>query len=252
MEQEKPHIMHLIAEAPWREAVTYRETWPHEYVLINRDGQKALLDEFCARITRGEGVYCRFFHQTRPYLFLGDYKYWIMTDVADADPSAGEVVLNRALLYKDQRDFVIRQGDTGKQEDGNFLTREVFNDMSVEAQKYSEFFQSLKDELEQVGYIKNPANRRSFPSGFSKICYIASLEYYWNQDGAFVTLRLDKDRDSNVHIFRKLQEDKVRWTPLVGQDQAAIKWDSCTSWHDTKIGCSEHLLSFDSFATGSP
>ncbi len=24
----------LIAAAPWREAVTYRETWPHEYVLL--------------------------------------------------------------------------------------------------------------------------------------------------------------------------------------------------------------------------
>ena len=27
-------IMALIARAPWREAVTYRETWPHEYVVI--------------------------------------------------------------------------------------------------------------------------------------------------------------------------------------------------------------------------
>ena len=47
--------MDLIARAPWREAVTYRETWPHEY----------------------------------------DY------------------VLNRALLYRDRRDFVIGPGDTG-------------------------------------------------------------------------------------------------------------------------------------------
>ena len=64
--------MQLIAGAPWREAVTYRETWPHEYVLINWDGQKALLDESCERITRGKGVYCHFFHQTRPYLLLSD------------------------------------------------------------------------------------------------------------------------------------------------------------------------------------
>ncbi len=28
----------LIAAAPWREAVTYRDTWPHEYVLLQRDG----------------------------------------------------------------------------------------------------------------------------------------------------------------------------------------------------------------------
>ena len=26
-------LTELIARAPWREAVTYRDTWPHEYVL---------------------------------------------------------------------------------------------------------------------------------------------------------------------------------------------------------------------------
>ena len=39
MKDENPHtpdIMELIAAAPWREAVTYRETWPHEYVVVNR------------------------------------------------------------------------------------------------------------------------------------------------------------------------------------------------------------------------
>ena len=230
MEQQKPHIMELITQAPWQEAVTYRDTWPHEYVLINRDGQKALLDEFCDRITLGEGVYCHFFHQTRPYLFLGDYKYWIMTDVADADPSAGEVVLNRALLYKDRRDFAIREGDTGKREDGNLLIWEVLNDMASETQNYGEFFQSLKDDLQQVGFIKKPTDHsRSFPSGFPKICYIASLEYYWNQDGAFVTLRLNKDRDSNVLIFRKLQDDKEH---IEGEFNARLRWDIKTTFSD--------------------
>ena len=37
-------IMELIDGAPWREAVTYRETWPHEYVVINQDGQQELLE----------------------------------------------------------------------------------------------------------------------------------------------------------------------------------------------------------------
>ena len=43
--------MELIDRAPWREAVTYRETWPHEYVVINRDGQQELLAAFCERIS---------------------------------------------------------------------------------------------------------------------------------------------------------------------------------------------------------
>jgi len=111
--QDKTDIMELIARAPWREAVTYRNTWPHEYVVIKRDGQQALLAAFCARIAAGEGVQCWFFHQKREYLFLGDYKYWTMTECANIDLAADDYVLNRALLYRDRRDFAIRPGDTG-------------------------------------------------------------------------------------------------------------------------------------------
>ncbi|MYD65241.1 MAG: hypothetical protein F4X26_04535 [Chloroflexi bacterium] len=111
-----PDIVSLIASAPWREAVTYRETWPHEYVVIKKDGQQALLAAFCARITRGEGVEGRFFSQARDYLFVGDHKYWTMTECADIDLDADDYVLNRALLYRDRRDFVVRAGDTGRRE----------------------------------------------------------------------------------------------------------------------------------------
>ena len=64
--RQRPHIMELIANAPWREAVTYRETWPHEYVVVKKDGQEELLAAFCERIERGEGVECQFFHQRAP------------------------------------------------------------------------------------------------------------------------------------------------------------------------------------------
>ena len=30
-------LTELIERAPWREAVTYRDTWPHEYVLAEKD-----------------------------------------------------------------------------------------------------------------------------------------------------------------------------------------------------------------------
>ena len=108
-------IMALISRAPWREAVTYRNTWPHEYVVIRKDRQEELLAAFCERIERGEGVECQFFGQKRPYLFLGGHKYWIMTDCSDIDLEADDdEVLNRALLYRDRRDFLIQPGDTGK------------------------------------------------------------------------------------------------------------------------------------------
>ena len=117
MVNRAPYIMDLIARAPWREAVTFRDTWPHEYVVVKKDGQQELLAAFCERIGRGEGVECRFFHQRRQYLFLGDHKYWTMTECADIDLDADDYVLNRALLYRDRRDFVIEQGDTGVREE---------------------------------------------------------------------------------------------------------------------------------------
>ena len=117
MEPHTTDIMALIASAPWREAVTYRDTWPHEYVVVKKDRQEDLLASFCERIERGEGVECQFFGQKRPYLFLGDHKYWMMTDCPDIDLDADDDVLNRALLYQDRRDFTIQPGDTGKPED---------------------------------------------------------------------------------------------------------------------------------------
>ena len=104
-------IMALIAKASWREAVTYRETWPHEYVLMNKDLQHDLVAAFNERIGRGEGVECQFFHQKKQYLFLGNYKYW-----TEGGHNDDEIVLNRALLYRDRRDFVIKPGDSGMYE----------------------------------------------------------------------------------------------------------------------------------------
>ena len=115
---ETPDIMELIANAPWHEAVTYRDTWPHEYVVIQKDAQQDLLAAFRQRVLKGEGVECHFFHQTRPYLFLGGYKYWVMDEVEGIDPQTYNSVLNRALLYRDQRDFVIKRGDSGIREEG--------------------------------------------------------------------------------------------------------------------------------------
>ena len=111
-------IIELINHAPWREAVTYRNTWPHEYVLSRKDDQRELIELVRARFRAGEGVACRFFTMDNTYLFLGGHKYWLMThwDVIDLDDGR-DYVLNRARLYRDRRDFVIQPGDTGRPED---------------------------------------------------------------------------------------------------------------------------------------
>ena len=111
-------LKEMIDSAPWREAVTYRETWPHEYVLLQKDGQRELMVAVRDRMKAGEALVGRFFSTTPTYLFIGDYKYWFMThhDVIELDQDDDEHVLNRAPLYRDRRDFIIQPGDSGKPE----------------------------------------------------------------------------------------------------------------------------------------
>ena len=116
----KPTLADLIEHAPWREAVTYRDTWPHEYVLTCKDDCADLLAMIVERWKAGEGVAARFFRLENTYLFIANYKYWIMTPYEEFDVEEARVedyVLNRAPLYRDRRDFVIQPGDTGRLED---------------------------------------------------------------------------------------------------------------------------------------
>ena len=110
-----PALTELIEAAPWREAVTFRHSWPHEYVLSQTDSQRDLLAAVCARFQAGEGVRCRFYRMKNLYLFIGDHKYWLMTHYSKINPYAGEdnYVINRARLYRDRRDFVVQPGDCG-------------------------------------------------------------------------------------------------------------------------------------------
>ena len=88
-------------------------------MLSEKDGQQELLEAIRDRFRAGEGVAGRFFRMNNTYLFVGEHKYWLMTNFNDIDPYNGErnYVINRARLYKDRRDFIIQPGDTGKPED---------------------------------------------------------------------------------------------------------------------------------------
>ena len=46
----------FIARATGREAVTYRDTWPHEYVLAEWDGQQGILQVVCQQFRSGGSV----------------------------------------------------------------------------------------------------------------------------------------------------------------------------------------------------
>lgn len=112
----KPTLTDLIDRAPWKEPITCRDTRPHEYVPTEKDNRRELLDAICSRFRDGESVACRFFRMNNTYLFIGDYKYWLMTDYNDIDPynEEGDYVINRARLH---RGFIIQPGDTGRPED---------------------------------------------------------------------------------------------------------------------------------------
>ena len=103
----------------WKEG--RRRLGCHSALFRNRpqkDDQRQLLAAVCARLRAGEGVPCRFFGMNNIYLFIGEHKYWLMTDYNSIDPYKDEVdyVLNRARLYRDRRDFIIQPGDSGRRE----------------------------------------------------------------------------------------------------------------------------------------
>ena len=103
-----PTLPELIERAPWQEAVTWRETWPHEYVFVRRDNQRPLMEAICKRLTAGEGVEGRFYGRSSTYLFVGEHKYLVMTPCFEMDlDSEVDYIINRARLYRDRRDFVV-------------------------------------------------------------------------------------------------------------------------------------------------
>ena len=113
----------LIAAAPWRWARTYEDTWPHEYALLQKDGERELMRAVWQRMHDGEAFNGYFFSRPTIYLFIGDYKYWFMSPLdtvntmLEDEAHDTEMVLNRARLYHDRRDFYIQYGDTGMRED---------------------------------------------------------------------------------------------------------------------------------------
>ena len=103
-----PTLPELIERAQGQEAVTWRETWPHEYVFVRRDNQRPLMEAICKRLTAGEGVEGRFYGRSSTYLFVGEHKYLVMTPCVEMDhDSEVDYIINRARLYRDRRDFVI-------------------------------------------------------------------------------------------------------------------------------------------------
>ena len=63
----------LVERAPSHEAVTWRETWPHEYIFVRRDSQWPLMEAICKRLKSGEWVSDRLYGRSANYLFIGEH-----------------------------------------------------------------------------------------------------------------------------------------------------------------------------------
>ncbi len=72
--------------------VTYRDTWPHEYVLSEKYGLQELSNAIYARCPDGEGMTCRFFRLRNRYIFIGDFKYMFNSRWDGFEPDGGNVI----------------------------------------------------------------------------------------------------------------------------------------------------------------
>ena len=106
-------ITELVAQTPWREAVTYRETWPHEYVLTEQDNQRELLAVVCERFRSGEGVASRFFRMENTYLFIGEYKLRPFEQWIKPLLNSGDMVYSYVAIRADEQ---YREGYASKQD----------------------------------------------------------------------------------------------------------------------------------------
>ena len=233
-------LVELIDRAPWREAVTYRETWPHEYVVIKKDGQEELFAAICKRFCAGEGVDGRFFSRKNKYLFVGDYKYWFMTPCAEIDldkvtTDKDDYVLNRALIYRDRRDFLIENGDDGRRNadidgifrivpseydkgakvDNNSRTAkaEIVDVKQVWASEPYDFTPWLAENLDQLGEVLH--------------LDLEEIQQEAQVGGFFLDI-LARDRSSGALVAI---ENQLAWT----DDSHLGQTLTYAGWHDARI-----------------
>lgn len=88
-----PDLAAFVASAPWREAASYRLTWPHEYIVrtwFAPEGRE--LYQRLAEHVLWHGEHGWFYRRAQTYLRHAGHVYWIMTPI----PRESNV-LNRCL-----------------------------------------------------------------------------------------------------------------------------------------------------------
>ena len=233
-------LVELIDCAPWREAVTYRETWPHEYVVIKRDGQEELFAAICKRFCAGEGVDGRFFSRENKYLFVGNYKYWFMTPCAEIDldkvtTDKDDYVLNRALIYRDRRDFLIKDGDDGRRNadiDGIFHIKPSEYNKEAKVDNISRTAKAETVDVKQVWPSEPYDFTPWLAENLDQLGEVLHLDLEELQQeaqvGDFFLDILARDRSSGAMVAI---ENQLEWT----DDSHLGQTLTYAGWHDARI-----------------
>ena len=74
------NIEDIIEGEKWRFAVTYANTYPHEYIVRRRCSDAGNFDCLCEYIKKN-GHYEYFFKKRGVYCSIGAYTYWVYGDV---------------------------------------------------------------------------------------------------------------------------------------------------------------------------
>lgn len=74
------NIQDIIEAEKWRFAITYANTYPHEYIVRGRCSSVSNFEALCEYIKKN-GHYEYFFNKRYTYCSIGDYTYWVMGDV---------------------------------------------------------------------------------------------------------------------------------------------------------------------------
>lgn len=85
-------------------------------LLKTRDTERALLAEVCERLSSGEGLDGYFFRRKNKHLFIGDYRYWLMTPCREIELGKADYLLNCALIHCDRRVFLTKDCDDGERD----------------------------------------------------------------------------------------------------------------------------------------
>ena len=82
------NVRQFIDNAPWREAITYAETWPHEYVV--RDQVDEEMFAAVVEYVREHGTMESFYNKRHSHWYDRGYAYWSM-----GAPVSETTILNR-------------------------------------------------------------------------------------------------------------------------------------------------------------